>query len=110
MPALFVLYETAAGYSLFEIIGLDELGQSADAVQQSTLDLARFGKVVKLQSFLPFKNAAHALDEINAISEAVLTDDLQSFLETNLPKVHTLLGWLPCLSLQSEDTITCISF
>lgn len=45
MPALYVLYETAAGFSLFEIIGLDELGQSAEAVQQSTLDLTRFGKV-----------------------------------------------------------------
>ena len=45
MPALFVLYETAAGFSLFEVIGLDELGQSAEAVQQSTLDLTRFGKV-----------------------------------------------------------------
>lgn len=88
MPALFVLYETAAGYSLFEVIGLDELGQSSDAVQQSTLDLTRFGKVVKLQAFAPFKNAAHALDEMNAISEAVLTDDLQNFLEANLPKVQ----------------------
>jgi hypothetical protein len=45
MPALYVLYETAAGFSLFEVIGLDELGQSAEAVQQSTLDLTRFGKV-----------------------------------------------------------------
>ena len=45
MPALFVLYETAAGFSLFEVIGIDELGQSAEAVQQSTLDLTRFGKV-----------------------------------------------------------------
>ncbi len=45
MPALYVLYETAAGFSLFEVIGLDELGQSTEAVQQSTLDLTRFGKV-----------------------------------------------------------------
>ena len=44
-------------------------------------------QVVKLTSFAPFKNAAHALDEVNAISEAVLTDDLKHFLEVNLPKV-----------------------
>ncbi len=44
-------------------------------------------QVVKLTSFAPFKNAAHALDEVNAISEAVLTDDLKNFLEVNLPKV-----------------------
>ena len=91
MPALFVLYETAAGYSLFEVIGIDELGQSVDAVQQSTLDLARFGKVVKLTAFAPFTNAAHALDEINAISEAVMTDDLKNFLEVNMPKVQSQL-------------------
>lgn len=95
MPALYVLFETAAGYSLFEVTGVDELGQSADAVQQSTVDLTRFGKVVKLQSFAPFTNAAHALDEMNAISEAVLTDDLKSFLETNLPKVQTCTGSFP---------------
>ena len=45
-------------------------------------------QVVKLISFAPFKNAAHALDEVNAISEAVLTDDLKNFLEVNLPKVR----------------------
>ena len=48
-------------------------------------------QVVKLTSFAPFKNAAHALDEVNAISEAVVTDDLKNFLEVNLPKVDPLL-------------------
>ena len=47
--------------------------------------------MVKLTSFAPFKNAAHALDEVNAISEAVVTDDLKNFLEVNLPKVGSLL-------------------
>ena len=47
-------------------------------------------QVVKLTSFAPFKNAAHALDEVNAISEAVVTDDLKNFLEVNLPKVWWL--------------------
>ena len=48
-------------------------------------------QVVKLTSFAPFKNAAHALDEVNAISEAVVTDDLKNFLEVNLPKVGPLV-------------------
>ncbi len=56
-------------------------------------------QVVKLISFAPFKNAAHALDEVNAISEAVLTDDLKNFLEVNLPKVcrgiHNAISSLP---------------
>ena len=108
MPALFVLYETAAGYSLVEVIGLDELGQSSDAVPQSTLDLTRFGKVVKLQAFAPFKNAAHALDEMNAISEAVLTDDLQNFLEANLPKVQiSCIYCYPCSSVVATFNLEC---
>ncbi len=110
MPALYVLYETAAGYSLFEVTGVDELGQSADAVQQSTVDLTRFGKVVKLQSFAPFTNAAHALDEMNAISEAVLTDDLKTFLETNLPQVQiSCTKSLSCNCMDSRQSCSlCI--
>lgn len=56
-------------------------------------------QVVKLVSFAPFKNAAHALDEVNAISEAVLTDDLKNFLEVNLPKVR-ITQVCPCTSEQ----------
>lgn len=107
MPALYVLYEMAAGYGLFEVIGIDELGQSADAVQQSTLDITRFGKVVKLEAFMPFKNAAHALDEINAISEAVLTDDLKSFLEVNLPKVQIISRLYSRAALQDAESSDC---
>ena len=85
--ALFALFESASGYSLFEIIGLDELQQQADAVQQAVADMNRFGRVVKLTAFLPFSSAADALEQVNAVSEAQLTDELQNFLELNLPKV-----------------------
>lgn len=46
----------------------------------------RFNSVVKLIGFLPFKTAANALENINAVSEGIVTDDLQTFLETQLPK------------------------
>ena len=69
MQSLYVLYEAASGYALFEAIGLDEIGQSADAVQQSVSDLERFGKVVKLTAFKPFNSAADALEQCNAVSE-----------------------------------------
>ena len=102
MPALYLLHETAAGYTLFDVHGIDELGQGGDAVQQSMTDLARFGKVVKLLSFKPFANAADALVQINAISEGSMTDELKQFLELNLPKVRACL-WnksMPCLGMQ----------
>ena len=51
-------------------------------------DIARFGKTVKLTAFKPFTSAANALEQINAISESQLTDDLKNFLELNLPKVR----------------------
>jgi hypothetical protein len=50
-------------------------------------DLQRFGKVAKLAAFKPFASAADALEQINAVSEAQLTDDLKNFLTMNLPKV-----------------------
>ncbi|CAM6046485.1 unnamed protein product [Sphagnum compactum] len=87
LSALYLLYESASGYSLFEAYGLDEIGQSADAVQESVLDLNRFGKVVKLVAFKPYSSAADALEQCNAVSEGILTQDLHNFLELNLPKV-----------------------
>lgn len=84
---MFILFEAASGYSLFEITGLDELQQQADAVQQAVADMNRFGRVVKLIAFVPFKSAADALEQVNAVSEATMTDELKSFLELNLPKV-----------------------
>lgn len=32
-------------------------------------DLAKFGKICKLKSFIPFRSAQDALDNINAVSE-----------------------------------------
>ena len=46
MPELYLLFETASGYSLLEVLGLDELGTSSLQVQQAVNDLARFSKVV----------------------------------------------------------------
>jgi len=40
-----------------------------EAVQKSIQDLGKFKKMVSLVSFSPFKNAAHALENANDISE-----------------------------------------
>ncbi|TKY55312.1 Nucleolar protein 56 [Spatholobus suberectus] len=85
--ALFLLYESASGYALFEAHGLDEIGQNTEAVRNSVSELNRFGKVVKLRSFNPFTSALDALKQCNAVSEGILTDELRTVLETNLPKV-----------------------
>ncbi|KAG0554392.1 hypothetical protein KC19_12G088000 [Ceratodon purpureus] len=84
---LYLLYESASGYALFETTGLDEIGQNAEAIQESVTDLTRFGKVVKLLAFSPFTSAADALEQCNSVTEGIMTSELQNFLELNLPKV-----------------------
>lgn len=83
---LFVLFETALGYGLFEVTEAEEIGLQVETVQQSILDLAKFGKICKLKSFIPFRSAEDALENINQISEGIVHESLKNFLETNLPK------------------------
>ncbi|KAJ6882447.1 nucleolar protein 56-like [Populus alba x Populus x berolinensis] len=85
--ALFLLYETSSGYSLFLANGLDEIGQNTEAVRNSVSDLNRFGKAVQLTAFHPFESALDALNQCNSVSEGIMTDELRNFLELNLPKV-----------------------
>lgn len=55
-------------------------------VEASVTDLSRFNQVVKLVGFAPFKTAVTALENVNSISEGVVPEDLQLFLDTNVPK------------------------
>jgi nucleolar protein 56 len=83
----YVLYEEAAGYALFEVVYQPEdIGNRLKEVVAASSDLGRFGKMVNLVSFAPFKGAAHALENANDISEGIVNDHLRSLLELNLPK------------------------
>lgn len=90
--ASYVLFEHAAGYALFKNIAMEDIGSQLDQVQAAVLDLAKFGKVVKLESFVPFKSGANALENINSISEGEVHEDLKTFLQTMLPKNAGKLG------------------
>ncbi|KAJ6852929.1 nucleolar protein 56-like [Iris pallida] len=85
--ALYLLFESASGYGLFNAHGLDEIGQNTEAVKKSILDLERFSKVVKFEAFQPFSSALDALTQCNALSEGIMTEELGNFLRANLPKV-----------------------
>lgn len=87
--ALFLLFETASGYALFEVSSTDEVAQSTSEVRKSVSQFDRFSKVVRLTSFKPFESAADALEQINSISESQLTDSLTNFLILNLPKIKS---------------------
>lgn len=82
----FLLAESATGYALYEVVKAEEIGAKTREVQESTQDLAKFGKYVKLKSFAPFKNAAHALENANDISEGLVHEHLKAFLELNIPQ------------------------
>jgi len=86
MPRLYVLYEHAAGYALFSVAEFEEV---------SVTDFAKFHSLVKLNGFAPFKTAISALENINAISEGIISQDLLVFLDgifSNLKKKKCQLG------------------
>jgi nucleolar protein 56 len=88
-PATHVLFESASGYALFEAKLVEEIGakvrqrvyiihlrlsdtnfhEQEKDVHKSIQDLHKFGKMAHLKSFVPFKNAAHALENANDVSE-----------------------------------------
>ncbi|XP_032806593.2 nucleolar protein 56 isoform X2 [Petromyzon marinus] len=82
---LYVLFEHAAGYALFSVKEAEEIGMLLPQVEASILDRAKFNTMVKLTAFYPFKSAQAALENINAISEGILHEDLRLLLETNMP-------------------------
>ena len=69
---LYALFEHAAGYAVFKVISSEDVGALLPEVQEAVLDLERFGRIVKLVAFAPFKTAANALENINSISEGIV--------------------------------------
>ncbi|XP_053991642.1 nucleolar protein 56 [Hylaeus anthracinus] len=86
MSKLFVLFEHAAGYAVFAVKEFEEVGMLLPQVEASVTDISRFNTVVKLIGFSPFKTALAALENINNVSEGVVPEDLQLFLDSCIPK------------------------
>ncbi|KAJ3272401.1 snoRNP complex protein nop56 [Terramyces sp. JEL0728] len=78
--------QLATGYTLFERISSEEIGQNLEDVQKSITDYSRFQKIIKLKSFAPFRSAAHALENAMDVSEGIMSAHLKAFLELNLAK------------------------
>ena len=52
----YLLFESPMGYSLFKVTHQpDTVGNRLKEVQDAIQDLAKFGKMVELASFLPFE-------------------------------------------------------
>ncbi|KAB5542447.1 hypothetical protein GE09DRAFT_242554 [Coniochaeta sp. 2T2.1] len=87
MAVNYVLHEGAVGYSLYEVVRqADIVGIDLIEHRESINDLSKFTKLIKLVSFSPWPNATAGLENINLISEGIMSDTLKNLLELNLPK------------------------
>lgn len=85
MSTLILLFETAIGYSLFEIKEWEEIQSNSKEFLISALEYKTFSKSVSLLASHQFKTAQEALDNIKSISNKESNDDLIEFLKANLP-------------------------
>jgi nucleolar protein 56 len=84
----YALFEAPVGYAIFQVVHQpDAIGLKLKEVQEASSDLAKFGKMVKLVNFSPFRGAAEALDNINHISEGLVSEYLKSVLDLVVPKL-----------------------
>lgn len=83
---LFVLYEHASGFCLFKVKEFEEVEMFLPQVEESVCDITKFKSIVNLAGFSPFKTAIAALENVNAISEGILPEELSVFIDSTLPK------------------------
>ncbi|GBE60263.1 hypothetical protein BOVATA_017560 [Babesia ovata] len=91
MTKTFFLFETAAGYALYQIEQWDQIGH-VEAMEEVCSSQERFKETVKFKAFQPFTTASDALENIRAIVEGEVTPMLSAFLSLNLPKKGTQLA------------------
>ncbi|KAH6896684.1 NOSIC domain-containing protein [Thelonectria olida] len=83
----YALYESPVGYAIFKVVHQqDAVGLKLKETQAAGADLSKFGKMVKLVNFSPFRGHVEALENINLVSEGIVSDYLKSVLELNLPQ------------------------
>ena len=77
----YLLHEGPMGYSIFKVAHqVDTVGNRLKEVQDSVQDLARFGKMVDLVSFLPFEYASTATRSSRSLTiEGMENKHLKSF-------------------------------
>lgn len=81
-----MLYEHAAGYALFKVKEFEEVSMLLPQIEESVTDLSKFNSIVSLKGFCPFKTAVVALENVNAISEGIVPEELSLFLDETVPK------------------------
>ncbi len=86
---MFILYETASGYCLFEKQEYDETGAGLSKVQKAVDSLERLTKMVTIAAYQPFKTAEEALENMQSVAHNKVSPLLKSFLTTHLPSTKS---------------------
>ncbi|MES1922596.1 snoRNP complex protein nop56 [Bonamia ostreae] len=87
---LFLLFEHAAGFALFERIENEEIAMETETAEKAVNKIKTFTKMVELRAFTPFPSSSVASENITAISEGKSSSFLEDFLLSNLPRVKKL--------------------
>jgi len=80
---LYVINESAVGYSLFQISEAEEV--AVKEADKTFAEFDRFSKTCKWVGILPFASQEQALEEMQAVAKATCTDSLGNWLKTTLP-------------------------
>ncbi len=57
----YLLHESSVGYAIFQVVHqADTIGNRLKEVQDAGQDLAKFGKMVKLVNFAPYREASRS--------------------------------------------------
>ena len=107
--SLYVLFEHAVGYSLFQVKEFDELALLAPRVEQSVLDLGKFNSVVKTVAFAPFKTGHNSLDNLNSISEGKQALKSHRWLLWALLLQCLCVCGTPCRHMLSLNDVLCVT-
>lgn len=86
---MFILYEAANGYCLFQKEEYDETGAGLSKVQKAVDSLERFTKMVTIAAYQPFKTAEEALENIQSVAHNKVSPTLKAFLTAHLPSTKS---------------------
>ena len=84
-----MLFESASGYGVFEVVEMDEMDALSENVQKSQTIRNDSKRSAKLKGFQPFTSPENALENMMAVSEGQVTEELQNF-EVTLPKAKSV--------------------
>ncbi|CAG8652433.1 23667_t:CDS:2, partial [Dentiscutata erythropus] len=80
---MLVLFETAAGYALFEVLNEGKL-EDPEELWKAFETPQNASNTIKLKSFKKFENMASAVSSISDVLEGKLSDDLSNFLKETI--------------------------